>query len=187
MKKILIPFIVFLYLSQITVVIGLATAFALDLYIQDIWVFLLIAVLFGFTAFCLAVTIFAFGIIQIARGKPNGYLQIMVTKLVLVPFFVVNFIMVVILIGAMGNPFLMWAIPAVLIISVSLTFFSMFATSFYNIGTMIYQLRKKEVIIERVLAHIIFHFIFVFDVISAVIIYIQSRKSKSIVTNEIQE
>ena len=182
MKKLLIPFIVFLYLSQTPTIIGFSIALAYDLYVQDIWYVFLISLLFGITATIFGLAILVFGFINIAKPRENVHRDTMITKITLMPFFIINFYMCAVAIGAMANPFLMIGIPFIFVISVLLTFFSMFATSMYNIGFMIYQLRTRHRTFEQLLAHILLEHVFVFDVISALVLYIQERRASATIS-----
>jgi len=102
----------------------------------------------------------------------------------LIPFFVINFFLCGVFIASLVivptmMPFILpFATVVVLVLlpsSIILTYISMLATSAANLGYMFSQVKRKRPFVHLIL-HIVFHFVFVLDVVSATMLY-QNEKN----------
>lgn len=179
MKKLLIPYIIFLYLLQVSFLtyIGLAIAFEETSFNTELLLFIPLA--FGIVAVIFGILNVVFGIIQFYKPNSNVYKVTMISKLVLIPYYVINFIISVLLLIGMLNPFLILyafiAIPLIVVI----TYATMFATSTYNLGYMAYLVKRGEKEWQELIMHFIFHFIFVLDVISSMMLVFKLKFSQN--------
>ena len=130
-------------------------------------------------------------VISIFKGEYDLSKTVRNVKLALIPWYVLNFAMCIIMVALMFNPFLMLGIPVLVAIAMVLTYFFMLGTSLPNVA---YYLRKVFVTKEekatkaRVLT-VILHFIFCLDVIGAILFLRQNKKAEipQIEENEISE
>ena len=115
--------------------------------------------------------------ISVFRLNYNPTKVTMIIKLVLIPWYVMNFIFCAVLIAGFLNPFLMLAIPFAIAILVSFTFLYMLTTSLPDFFYFIYRLMKKEAKTNLpTLISVVFLFFFCLDVIGSIMLF-ASQKS----------
>ena len=173
MKALLYTFAACLYIMQICVVCWAEFLF------NDIpfgFVFLIVALLFFIAAFILGSVNLAFGISQISGVKQGLSKTVMVVKLILIPFFVMNFVIGFFTLAAFANPFLFLAgflviLPAMFL----LTFAAMLVTSGYNIGALIHRIRNRQNTFGELALFIVSQFLYFLDVVGAILIYVRFR------------
>lgn len=116
-------------------------------------------------------------IVRAAFDHASPYKVTFICKLVMIPWFIINFFLCLLIILGSLNPFLMIAIPVLLVIMVSNTYMVMLAISVPNV---IYFLRNfiknKEELTAWKVAAIIFHFIFCLDIAGSAILLATSKK-----------
>ena len=126
---------------------------------------------------CLANAITA--ILSLFKGNYNPTKMTLISKIILIPWYVMNFIICILLIAGFLNPFLLVAVPIILIFLVSVTYLIMLSTSVYDIAYVIQKLIKKE---EKISAFIVISLICLFsfclDLIGALIVYLKTRSNK---------
>lgn len=175
MKRLLIPLIVSLYATQIPLVLSVWT-----LYTQTdtsaVKYYLLTALPFGFASFVLEIFNVVFGFKASERTREATAKTVLICKSVLIPFFIVNFTLCALFLAAFLNPFLLWAIPAVISVCSVLTYFAVFASSAYNLGDIRRRIKNRETTWQNMLAHIIFHVLFVFDLAGSVWYFVAACK-----------
>ncbi|OPZ36452.1 MAG: hypothetical protein BWY98_00414 [Tenericutes bacterium ADurb.BinA155] len=125
---------------------------------------------FVFAAVPLEIAILVLSIISGFKEKPCPYHFIGIIKLILIPFYLVNFVMCILVALLMIHPLLFLAWPFVVAIMIGLTYFSMLATSGPDIAYLIRSLILKKESLGGTLPHIILQFVFVADVVSATIL-----------------
>ncbi|HPK29161.1 MAG: hypothetical protein BWX57_00611 [Tenericutes bacterium ADurb.Bin024] len=155
----LIPFVVSAYLMQVFFLIGLfaGESFAWANYAG--LVFTLLTLVFGVIATVKSVT----------GDTRDTRKETMTFKLLLIPYFVINFIIgFMALLGALVNFMVLPIIVAGVILMLVFNYFMVVVTSASNIRYLIKNLVVKKD--PLTLLHIAFHFIFVTDVISSVIL-----------------
>ena len=115
---------------------------------------------------------YIFGITSVIKKEYNPTKITNIIKLALIPWYALNFIICLLFIGAMANPWLFMATPIVAAIQVCTTLIFMTSTSIYDISFMISKMIKKEISCNVLNVFlIIFLLIFGLDVISSIIIY----------------
>ena len=97
----------------------------------------------------------------------------MAVKLALIPFFIINFVVWLILWLGTFNLLLIWFAPAVWLISLSSTYIFMLGGGAWNIVYLIRLfMREKKC---RYLLYAVMHFIYIADVVASVLAYIDSK------------
>ena len=100
----------------------------------------------------------------------------MIVKLALIPWYVLNFYLCIMLIAGFLNPWLMLATPIVAAILICSTYIYMLATSLPDIAYLIRTLIKKKIRIKTSLVFaVIFLFIFCLDIIGGLMFYIITK------------
>ena len=100
----------------------------------------------------------------------------MVIKLIHIPFYLIVFIAGVALLMAMVVPALVFVSPFLVAILAVIDFFLMLTSSAYGIHALIRAKKNGVVSVKFVMVHSILHLFFVTDVISAVIVFVKTRK-----------
>lgn len=177
MKKLLIIYVVLLYLMQLFLYVPIS----IHLYLTPlpegvITGFTTASIVLAFIALAFGVGDVIYGVLKSFFPDPKTIKIVMIFKLILIPFFCVNFDVCVMIVGGLANPWLMLSIPLAVVLMVALTYLVLLATSVYSEGFMIYQLIKKERTIKELAAHIVLQLFFVLDDFSIVVLYIQEKK-----------
>lgn len=100
----------------------------------------------------------------------------MIIKLIHIPFYLIVFIAGVALLLAMVVPALVFVSPFLVAILAIIDFFLMLTSSAYGIHALIRAKKNGGVSVKFVVVHSILHLFFVTDVISAVIVFVKTRK-----------
>lgn len=115
-------------------------------------------------------------IVSIFKGKENPSKIVMICKLALIPWYILNFAMCFCLIGGMLNPFLFLAIPIVIAIMVSSTYLYMIFMSAPDICYFLHQIIKEKKKPDALtIISIVMLFIFCLDPVGGVIYYIKTK------------
>lgn len=124
-----------------------------------------VSTLLGITALVLGIT----GAVK--NEGPVSYITVVV-KALMIPFFVINFLLWILGIGGMLNPFLMLGIPVVAFIGICLTYGYMLVTSLPDIVyTMIFCIRNKRKPSRLMVIGVIFEFIFMLDLVGSIMLH----------------
>ena len=172
MKALLYSFAACLYAMQISFILW-AVFFFYD--IPFGLIFIVLAAMFLLAAFVLGCVNLAFGIAQISGPKDGIAKTVMIVKLILMPFFVINFIIGFMTMAAFANPFLFMALWIVIPALCVMTYAEMLVTSSYNLGAMIHRIRSKQNTFGELALFIISQFIYILDVVGAIIFYARQR------------
>ena len=176
MKALIIAFISALYLCigsftglVVLAIIGYESATAETVIVALFWVFGVISCGLGFANFLL-------GVVRVFKPKPEPYKTVMVAKLALVPFFILNFVYLAIITLGSLNPFLFWFLPIV-IFAMILTYGVLLATSAYTAGHLVYKLRQGEGSFTENIVFLVLHFIYITDVVASVVLYLKNKNN----------
>ena len=121
----------------------------------------------------------ALSLISIFKGQYNPSKIVMICKLVLIPWYILNFIMCIMLIGGMLNPFMMIAIPIVICIEVIITYVYMISTSLPDIAYFFNRVFRKAISVNGLLiVSIVLLFIFCLDIVGGIMFYLSSAKNQ---------
>ncbi len=169
MKKWLIAFMITVYLMQISLLVGMGIFFALpDAKIYFVFIAPAVFLCLAFVLGCINIV---FGVLQFKSPEPNVTKTVMLAKLSLIPFFIVNFILCILLIAGLLNPFLFMSIFIVAPLLIAITYGITFVTSSYNLGFIVNKFINGESNITTLVVCGVFHFFFVFDVIGSILLY----------------
>jgi len=116
-------------------------------------------------------------VISVFKGESDPSKTVKTVKLALIPWYVLNFAMCVIVAALLFNPFTMLGIPVVIGMAIGLTYFFMLGTSLPNVA---YYLRrvfvtKEEKATKGRVVIVILHFIFCLDVLGAILFHRQNE------------
>ncbi|MCL2109537.1 MAG: hypothetical protein FWH20_09380 [Oscillospiraceae bacterium] len=107
-------------------------------------------------------------------GHEHGIRIIMKAKLALIPFYIFNFAFWLLVFGASANPFLMWTWVTIIPLAIIFACGVLVTTSIYSVIAIIDL--KKQGVIKGLFRHFFVQFLFVFDVLSCVYLYIKKYK-----------
>ena len=168
-----------LYVMQMLIAVPLFGAFVLEANwgeldntrLSAVGILLVVALVLDLVSFVLA-------IIGSAKQEEPKTKMTVIIKALFIPFFLINITLYVLSFLGMLNPFLMWAIPLVMVIGVCLTYAYMFMSSWPDIIYMIiYTIKNKRRPKLGMVLGIIFEFFFVFDIVGAILIHRAYKKS----------
>lgn len=161
-----------LYVMQMLIAVPLFGAFVLEANwgeldntrLSAVGILLAVALVLDLVSFVLA-------IIGSAKQEEPKTKMTVIIKALFIPFFLINLTLYVLSFLGMLNPFLMWAIPLVMVIGVCLTYAYMFMSSWPDIIYMIiYTIKNKRRPKPGMVLGIIFEFFFVLDIVGAILI-----------------
>lgn len=175
MKKLLISFTVFVYLMQISFIVLFAlpqelfdSKYAILLYIP--------VIVMGSVAAILGLVNLVFGCLQISRPAEDVYKTVMIIKLVLVPFFIINFVLCVMVAACfIIIPFAAFAGIIFAVLFMLMTYAITLVTSVYNICYSLYRVRTLKHGFFGMIVPFIFQFFFVLDCVGSVLFYIKEK------------
>ena len=161
-----------LYVMQMLIAVPLFGAFVLEANwgeldntrLSAVGILLAVALVLDLVSFVLA-------IIGSAKQEEPKTKMTVIIKALFIPFFLINITLYVLSFLGMLNPFLMWAIPLVMVIGVCLTYAYMFMSSWPDIIYMIiYTIKNKRRPKLYMVLGIIFEFFFVLDIVGAILV-----------------
>ena len=177
MKKILIPFVVFIYLMQISFIV--LFSLPLELFDSQYALLLYIPVMVtGSVAAVLGLVNLVFGFLQISRPAKDVYKTIMIIKLVLMPFFIINFVLCVLVAACLIMlPFIAIMGIILALLFMIMTYAIMIVTSVYNICYSLYRVRTLKHGFFGMIVPFIFQFFFVLDCVGSILFYIKEQNN----------
>ncbi len=169
-KRYLILFIISLYIMQISMF--------LDFMIinNEIYNQVLEKALF-YTSFSFFILSLILGLVNLIFAftkinDNNGTIKItMISKLVLVPYFIINFLVCALLIAGFAFIFTILSTIILIPLFVLANFLTMLVTSSYNISYLINKFKNKEINLLTFFIHFIFQLVFIGDIIDTIYIY----------------
>ena len=114
----------------------------------------------------------------ILKSETDPSKTVMGVKLALIPWYIMNFVMCLAIVGAFFNPFLMIGIPVAIAFFAGTTYFCMLATSLPDVGFYLRRIviKKDEKITASRVLTVILLFIFCLDVIGSILFRLQNKK-----------
>ena len=175
MKKLLIPFVVFIYLMQISFIVMFSLPEEIIYSMNSVLLFLP-AIIFGTVAAVLGLVNLVFGFLQISRPAEDVYKTIMIIKLVLIPFFIINFVLCVMLaVCFVVIPFMALGGIVLAVLFMLMTYAITMVTSVYNICYSLYRVRTLKHGFFGMIVPFVFQFFFVLDCVGSILFYIKER------------
>ena len=118
-----------------------------------------------------------FALIGLFKNTYNPSKTTMIVKLVLIPWYVMNFIMSAVLIMGFLNPWLFLAAPLMACILIASTYIFMLSTSLPDITYFFHNLFTKRIKPKTAyIVSVIFLFLFCFDIIGGIIYHVNIKK-----------
>ena len=119
----------------------------------------------------------ALGCIHFAHTKASPLKTAMIVKLCLIPWYVLSFLISVMLVVGFLNPWLMLAIPLLIVCEVAVTYFFMLSTSIHSIAyTVRYLVTNKLKPNAATIVALVFHLLFCLDVVGAIMLNVEHEK-----------
>lgn len=109
-----------------------------------------------------------FGVVNVFRESADPTKSTLICKLCLVPWYVVNFVFCALVVAGFCNPWLLVGIPVVIAVGCCLTWWTMFCTGVANLSYVVLLLRQGKLQVDtKLVLAIVFHFVFVLDIVGA--------------------
>lgn len=99
-------------------------------------------------------------------------------KILQIPLYCANYVCWALLSAALLNPFMMIALPFVIVSGTVLTYILLLGTGVPNVMFAVGSLCGKKAGKGRLIAAVVFHFLFVLDLPGAIILYITAKNEK---------
>ena len=167
-----------MYVAHLPLYIMLITvAMPMDPEFQEAFFRVLFFSMLALMGLMLLVSVFnAVMLIRSAMRGEDPTKATMKAKLALIPWYVINFVIVGFFSAIFLNPFMMISIPIIIALAVLVTYVFMLTTS---LGDIAYFVRKKLVLGEPLgtatILGVFFSFLFCLDVVGAIILYRRSE------------
>lgn len=134
---------------------------------------MLAGVILGALIIPVSITNIVLGFTTFVRKTVSSLKTTMVVKIILIPWYIINFLVCFLLIAGFLNPWLFLAAPIILSFLITITYIHLLATSITNVCYFIkYHIANKLSFdgLTITIVGIIFHFIFCLDFIGAIIL-----------------
>ena len=132
---------------------------------------MLAGVILGALIIPVSITNIVLGFTTFVRKTVSSLKTTMVVKIILIPWYIINFLVCFLLIAGFLNPWLFLAVPIILSLLIAITYIHLLATSITNVCYFIkYHIANKLSFDGVTIVGIIFHFIFFLDFIGAIIL-----------------
>lgn len=173
MKRLMIPMIISLYLMQICFIIY----FAGD---DTLFRMAYIGLAFSAVSAILAIFNFAFALLKKNTDEKSVYKLTMITKIVLIPFYVISFFFAAIIIIS-GVVVIFFVIPFFVISFIIwiFTYIVLVTSGIYNVVFLFRQRGKKDIVYLGI--HIVLHFLFIADLVDSIVLYSTAKKKNLII------
>lgn len=121
----------------------------------------------------------AFAILNLTADGESPALATFIIKLVLIPWFAVNFLVCFLLVAGFLNPWLMLAVPLLIAIEVFITYLYTVCSSLQLAAYTVRQIIKKRISVTPMLiVGLVFSFIFVLDIVGSYLLYRQLNNNR---------
>ncbi|MCF0117888.1 MAG: hypothetical protein HUJ61_07590 [Bacilli bacterium] len=113
-----------------------------------------------------------FGILDFIKPNQESISKTtLIVKIVLIPWYIMNFVICFLLVAGFLNPFLMLGLPLLLIILIGGTYINMLSTSIHVVVQTIRRIINKQLPMStKLIIGIIFNFIFCLDFVGCILI-----------------
>lgn len=176
-KVILITQTVVMYLIQIPFYICLILARLTNINFEICRILILVGLCFNLLLIPVGMVAVAFAIHNLLADGQNPAWMTFIIKLVLIPWYCLNFLVCLLLVAGFLNPFLMLAIPLLIGLEVFITFTYMVCSSLQIVSYTIRQIIKKRIAVTpMVMVGIVFSFIFVLDIVGSYLLHTELKK-----------
>ena len=124
---------------------------------------------------------FIFAGFNMIRSGNSPLKTAIIVKIVLIPWYIFNLLVCILLLAGFLNPWLMMAIPLLICIEVVITYIFMLSTSAHSVFYTIKYLSCKKIKPNKIMTvALIFHFIFCLDIVGAVMLNMETAKQNGL-------
>jgi hypothetical protein len=173
-----------MYLSQVPLVVGFILLRCVpNIEVSTYLIPLIIYIVLEAIAQLVCLVNLVVAAINITNKKiASPYKFTMLAKIILIPYYILNVFNMVYLLLPVANIFLFVAMPLVIGLKVTLTFFLMLGSGLHNISYLLTRyLKTKD---GKYILYIVLHFIFVVDVIAAIVLFAKEKNVNDITQSE---
>ncbi|MDE7106514.1 MAG: hypothetical protein K2O22_05055 [Anaeroplasmataceae bacterium] len=166
-----IALIISMYLPQVFIVLD---AILIRFIVNDTLLLSFLIVAFVLMGISFIVGLINVGIAfqNIFRDTPSPARFTIIMKLVLIPWYFLNFLVWLLLVGICANPWLMLAVPLVIGMGIAYTFAFLFFTNVYNFSYVIKLVKEKKIqLTKSIILPVVLHFIFVLDILGSMLLH----------------
>ncbi|MGN0807206.1 MAG: hypothetical protein ACI4MN_01990 [Candidatus Coproplasma sp.] len=171
MKKSIVILIVqaaIMYLIQIPFYICLILAKVPNVDFNVCWTLILVGLCLYAALIPVVIVSLAFAALNLMMDCRSPAKTTLIVKLALIPWYVFNIVVCVLLSAGFLNPFLMIAVPLLIVLEVVITYIIMAVSSLQIVFYTLRQIFKKRVVVTpMVIIGIVFSFIFVLDIVGS--------------------
>lgn len=127
-------------------------------------------------------------ILHIFLKSESSTMVTIIVKLSLIPWYILNFLFWLIAFVIMINPWFLPFAPVVLVVGVVSTYFLMICTGAHNLSYVIKLVKNKEATLTiQLVISIVFHFIFVLDIVGSFVLHSYLKKIENKNTSKVIE
>lgn len=138
---------------------------------------LIVGLVFVAISFFIGILNVIVAILNLSKETPSPTRSTIIMKFVLIPWYGLNFLEWLLLVGICGNPWLMLAIPLVICIGVSFTFIFLLFTNVHNFSYVIKLTKNKKIkLTANIVIPVLFHFVFVLDILGSILLHLNLKK-----------
>ncbi|MDE6408461.1 MAG: hypothetical protein K2K50_07665, partial [Anaeroplasmataceae bacterium] len=121
---------------------------------------LIVALILMGVSFLIGLVNTAIAILDIFSDTPSPTRSTMIMKLVLIPWYFLNFFDWLLVVGICANPWLMLAIPLVICMAIGYTFVILLFTNVHNFSYVIRLIKNKEIkLTSNIVIPVVLHFV----------------------------
>lgn len=177
MKKLLVAFVISVYFVPASVFLVIFMFSSQEGNDSSSFGPLIIPVIMMLIVCALVVASIVGAIISIIRAKHVSFRAIVVFKLCLIPFYIINFVCWGIASMVFHIALFIWPLIPFII---GYTYFTVVGTSAHNIAHLLSLRRNKRISTKQCVGHCILQLIFIADVIDSVYLAIKQKKFESV-------
>ena len=120
---------------------------------------------------------FIFAILNLAQDASSPVKMTLITKCCLIPWYIVNLLVCLLLVAGFLNPWLFLAVPVLFGIEAVVTYVFMLSTSLHSVFYIIRANATHKIQLNAaIIVALVFHFFFCLDVIGAIILHVEMQK-----------
>ncbi len=129
----------------------------------------------------LAIAVIITSLVAMFKGKAIDYTKyVMIYKIAAIPYFIGNFVLSIMLIGGMLNPFMFVAIPIVAFLLMSITYINMLSSTAIDFAYVLSSLKQKTIKTNPLLIiGLVLEFFFCVDFLGSIFIFVNNKKQLS--------
>jgi len=160
-----------MYLTQLPFVLAILSIMRYEASFEEVEPLLKLGLIDGVCLFPVCAASVALGLIKGLKKKGNPLGITLCVKLLLIPFYIINFVICILLVGGFLNPFLMIALPLLIMIEIGITYVLMISTSIQSFTYILKALPSNHKRANpAIITGLIFLFIFSLDVIGIIML-----------------